>query len=514
MQVRNETISELAAVDVVRISQTGDDGSIAEYSTLSPTDVQRSNAEKRSASFVTIAKIIIAFLRRHNPPAADVFSDDATEFLSFVQWARVNANPNMPEDTWRAIFVRQVDDLIDKFLGLIRDSADAFSALRSRSLPLYEELSLQLYKDGNSGYRVDAKSPSGEDTASVVPLSLVEIRKFLSKYTGVNSPNMSIARRMDPIIEFGHSLFRSLFREGVLDLYFRSIEFARSQSRGLRIVLDLVNAPGLVPYPWELLYDGSDFIALSPSSPIVRRVQSRLPSEDAVDVGNVPIRLIVSVSSPSDMQPIDIANEKQRLLDALSLLISLGILTVKFTPDGKARSLQRMLRLADLAGQPYHIWHHIGHGYYSEDETASVLYFEDEDGQSVSLGGFELSTLFSGHPSLRLALLNTCDAGRSGGRDSTSGVATGLAKRGFSCVVAMQFPISDDSALNFAEEFYAALADGLPVEIAVTEGRRAVFLIPSPCEWAAAVIVGNTDSGTAYSLKSAMNSVALVSGSP
>jgi hypothetical protein len=43
-------------------------------------------------------------------------------------------------------------------------------------------------------------------------------------------------------------------------------------------------------------------------------------------------------------------------------------------------------------------------------------------------------------------------------------------------VVATQAPLPDESAVRFGRNFYAALADGLPVDAAVAEGRKAVSL--------------------------------------
>ena len=39
----------------------------------------------------------------------------------------------------------------------------------------------------------------------------------------------------------------------------------------------------------------------------------------------------------------------------------------------------------------------------------------------------------------------------------------------------MQFEIADDVASTFAHEFYGALADGYPIDAALTEARKAIF---------------------------------------
>jgi hypothetical protein len=52
----------------------------------------------------------------------------------------------------------------------------------------------------------------------------------------------------------------------------------------------------------------------------------------------------------------------------------------------------------------------------------------------------------------------------------------------------MQFEITDDAAIVFAQEFYAAIADGLPVDAAIGEARRAIFGQGNDIEWATPVV--------------------------
>jgi hypothetical protein len=62
-------------------------------------------------------------------------------------------------------------------------------------------------------------------------------------------------------------------------------------------------------------------------------------------------------------------------------------------------------------------------------------------------------------------------------------MAQGLVQQDCTAVVAMQFPISDSAATEFTGDFYGALADGLPVDQAVTSGRKAL-LAEHIAEWA------------------------------
>ncbi len=118
--------------------------------------------------------------------------------------------------------------------------------------------------------------------------------------------------------------------------------------------------------------------------------------------------------------------------------------------------------------------------------------------------GKDLSTLFCGIDDLRLVVLNACDTARLPRRDGLdvfSGTAAALVLAGFPAVLAMQFPISDEAAIRFAEAFYAALAAGDPVEAALVEGRQAIFDLDrrrGGFEWATPVLYLRVQDGDLF----------------
>lgn len=211
-----------------------------------------------------------------------------------------------------------------------------------------------------------------------------------------------------------------------------------------------------------------------------------------------PFRILVTTSSPKNVTKLDIEAEKKKLEIALTPLIALGLLQIDFTPNGTLRSVQKMLRTAEAQNKPYHVWHYIGHGAYDEDAGNSVLLFEDDKGLGNLITGFELGTLFNSYPSIRLALLNACEGARSSKEDLLSAVALSLVDRGMPAVIAMQFEISDEAAIIFSEEFYGGLVDRLPIDAALTEARRAIFLIPNQIEWATPVLFMRSENGEIF----------------
>ena len=143
--------------------------------------------------------------------------------------------------------------------------------------------------------------------------------------------------------------------------------------------------------------------------------------------------------------------------------------------------LQRKLRHSE-----YHIFHYLGHGGFDEKADDGVLVLEDGNNRSRIVSGRTLGTILSDHRPLQLAVLNACEGARTSGVDPFSGTAQSLVRQGIPAVVAMQFEITDDAAIAFAQEFYAAVADGLPVDAAIGEARRAIYGLGNDIESIAA----------------------------
>jgi hypothetical protein len=256
----------------------------------------------------------------------------------------------------------------------------------------------------------------------------------------------------------------------------------------------------LANLPWEFLYDGRNFLALSDSTPIVRYLD--LPDPPRRMMVELPLRVLVTISSPADLPPLNVKEEEYKMREALAGLVNKGLVQIDFTPDATLSTLQRTLRQGRTSGQPYHVWHYIGHGAFDLQANESVLMMVNDLGVSYRARGFQLGTLFNGYPELRLALLNACEGARPGPDDPFGGVAAALVERGISAVIGMQFEITDRAAITFAGEFYAALVDGLPVDAALTEARRAIFFLPNWIEWATPVLFMRVQDGRLFEMTS------------
>jgi CHAT domain-containing protein len=273
-------------------------------------------------------------------------------------------------------------------------------------------------------------------------------------------------------------------------------EDSEKSGSGIRVQLRTSEFDKVVNVPWELMYDGHDFVSMSVNTPVVRYLElARTPKPLIV---NPPLRMLVTMSLAEDSEKLDVDAERSKLLSALDPLVALELLEVDFSVEGTLLELQRMLRRAQASGSPYHIWHYVGHGRHSKDTNEAELVFRSRAGTTQPVTGFDLGALFNGHLDLRLVVLNACEGARAAAADPFSSVSAAIVQHGVPAVVAMQFQISDDAAILFAEDFYSAMVDGLPIEAAVTEARRSIFFSGNRIEWATPVLFIRSESGVLF----------------
>ena len=149
----------------------------------------------------------------------------------------------------------------------------------------------------------------------------------------------------------------------------------------------------------------------------------------------------------------------------------------------------------------------MGHSGFDPDSGEGALLFHDPQGARRVISGRHLATKIKDFGSMRLVVLNACEtalAGAEAGQSPFSGVATALVLGGVPAVVAMQSPIPNSHALAFSAAFYERLAEGLPIDEAVTEGRQAIHsLKPESADWAVPVLFLRTSSGDLFATKKA-----------
>ena len=247
--------------------------------------------------------------------------------------------------------------------------------------------------------------------------------------------------------------------------------------------------------PWEILFDKATerFLAQSHHTPIIRYLEQAeriypLPVQ-------LPLHILVAMSSPKSYAVLDVDREKAHLERALAGLRADGKVRLTYLPHATPRGLQRALR-----DNVFHVIHYIGHGGFDRATEEGILVLEDEAGNPNLADARRLGPLIHDHRSLRLMVLNACEGARNSREDPYAGVATFLVRQGVPAVVAMQFEITDEAALIFADELYNSLAKGWPVDAAVSEARKAIFVQRNEIEWGTPVLYTRAADGTLFEI--------------
>ena len=332
----------------------------------------------------------------------------------------------------------------------------------------YEDFVLRFEPAPRRTFRVSAHGPGdavGHGTLRL-PFGQKDLELFVlrlglapAEVRSNSSPHLESAKK------FGQRLFDAVMRDDVERVYSEARARADAAGKGVRIMLEMSQAPQLMDVPWEFLHDGDVFLAGTERTPIVRSLDTaelRFPIE-------LPrtLRILGIISTPSDCRPLDAARERDRLDTALAPLAADGRVEVEWLPHATLGAIEE--RISDPSD--LHIVHYIGHGGFDRVTGESYLSLENDAGTSQPATADDLLPLVIDEDSLRLAVLNACEGARTSEKDAFSSVASGLAKC-IPAVVGMQFPISEEAARIFAPRFYGALAHGLPVDVALAQARK------------------------------------------
>ena len=275
-------------------------------------------------------------------------------------------------------------------------------------------------------------------------------------------------------------------------------QYSAAQGKGLRIRLR-VDAPQLAILPWEYLYDEAqgEYICLAKETPLIRYLELARPPQPLTI--QPPLRILGMVASPSDLPELDMEKEKRQMAEAIRHLQDEGRVSLKWLEGQTWRDLQKAMR-----GGPWHVFHFIGHGDFDATEQEGQIALADEQGKSSLLSATQLGRLLDSHASLRLVVLNSCEGARASETDLFSSTGAVLTRRGIPAVVSMQYVITDRAALEFSRMFYDAVAEGLPVDAAVTEARIAISMTMNDAsEWGTPVLHMRADNGHLFDINAA-----------
>jgi len=304
------------------------------------------------------------------------------------------------------------------------------------------------------------------------------------------------SREQRELMTIGHKLFDGLTQSQVVrSCYEQTVQTMQAdRNKGIRLRL-VVREASLQAIPWELLHDGDRFLAVSGLTPMVRYVELDRPVTTLA--ARAPLRLLVATACPEDLFLLDVEKEQQVIEQALQK--SRGLVETTFLHNASFQNLSRKLLTAATQGRPYHILHFIGHGRY-RGERSEIVFEHEDTGQGDYIDGEELGNVLCRHRHLRLVVLNACEGAR-GGQDPFASVALSLLKAGIPAVVAMQFPISDQAATCFSDEFYYSLGLGWPVDVALGDARAQMYAIEGSIEFANPVLYMQAPDGKLFDVK-------------
>lgn len=276
---------------------------------------------------------------------------------------------------------------------------------------------------------------------------------------------------------FGSLLHRVLFPP---DLWRWVEESIDALPRGGRLRLQLAfpadTLAHLAAIPWEYLYAPDRagrqgfFLATDRRCMLTRYIPMELgrPLKTATDRA----RVLVLVSQPDDPTLGEVVAEP--VLADLEAAANAGVpieLTVQQQPT-------RDLLDEVVARFRPDVVHFMGHGMYDDYEEQGQIALVDETGRTDWVGESALAQLLGDAEDMpRLVYLHSCSGAQTGYRASFAGIAPRLIRRGTHCVVAMQYAVTNRTAIAFSKGFYRGLTAGLPLDESVQSGRRSLAVL-------------------------------------
>jgi CHAT domain-containing protein len=268
------------------------------------------------------------------------------------------------------------------------------------------------------------------------------------------------------IKEFGSSLFKSVFNGEVLDC------FASLRHENIRLRLYFKKRElDLLRIPWEFMFDGRHFLSANPKVSMTRVLKGISRNTKKV-VGN-KLKMLAVISSPLDLPEshrLHAGKERMIIHQAIAGAYVSDSIEIDFVEKATLRNIQEMLDIGE-----YHIFHFTGHGIYSRKERTCFLLFEDEFGSAIRVDNERIADFLSRHESLCLVVLSGCQTALAMGHRVLGDLPAPLLMKEIPAVVAMQYTVTNYSAMDLARTFYSGIANGFPLDVALTKARRALL---------------------------------------
>ncbi len=284
--------------------------------------------------------------------------------------------------------------------------------------------------------------------------------------------------RLDsPWTQLGQALYQGLFQGRIRDSWVAAQGVAQNRRQPLRLRLGFKDSR-IQRLPWELLYGDDRPLATGIDVTLCRYYQIQTVAEpaaiDPLAVASGPLRVLVSISAPSDQERLALRQEVQSLMANLQAAGS-GHLALELTlleQPGRPELVQA------LEQGNFQIFHYAGHS--DAGETGGDLFLVNrQTGLTERLSGEDLAGLLVNN-GIRLAVFNSCrgaytpqDDHQASWRDQN--LVQALVNRGVPGVIAMAERIPDDVALTFTQLLYRNLHQGHPIDLCLSRVRQGLM---------------------------------------
>ncbi|MGC8780510.1 MAG: CHAT domain-containing protein [Anaerolineae bacterium] len=357
----------------------------------------------------------------------------------------------------------------------------------------YENFDLLVSQGNGDAYQVRVlAAPGGAATSVPIATSareLDDLHPLIAAWRALTLEREDMRR-------LGAALMGWLLRGPAAQLFRAGLDHIAAEE-GLRIRLR-IEPPELHAIPWETCYNAetAGFLAQDPRTPIVRYLLGTFSR--GKPIGGRRLKVLIAAASPVGLPMLRVGDEIGRIAQALDDLA--GRVEVRSIVVGLDALQEALLDGPD-------VFHFIGHGGFDE-AAGGFLVFDDGHGGPLTVDAEVLATYLRGS-GVRLAVLSACDSARVDPADSFAGVAPRLVQAGLPAVVAMHTYLPDPLAPVFAAAFYRVLADGRPIDAAVTAGRVALFgHAPAEGAWSVPVLYLAAGDGIVWEAGDAAASVA------
>jgi hypothetical protein len=296
-----------------------------------------------------------------------------------------------------------------------------------------------------------------------------------------NAPLKEQLNDSEQIRLLGEALFDVLFDKELsqhfIDCY-RRVVVQQVQRIRIELEIDEEFLPDIAALPWEFMcvpkrYNaGNIWLATNPELVFLRRPKQSSAATLIQLNKNEKLKIALVVSKPSDLGEVQSYSVQKALEDLTTNQLAEKI---EFLPVINPASPQK---INDLLVRKPHIFHFIGHGRLQKEnnkEVGQIAFVNEETSEADWRNADFFSGLFNRHRP-QVVILQACEGAKQSESEAFVSVASSLVNQNIPIVVAMQYEVSNNTAIKFARSFYKQIAKSQSVDIAVQESRHELSL--------------------------------------